>query len=104
MSGNCRMKKILCHFFNSPTVTYLFLLFLYFPVLLFFGLPTGKGRDLRPSSFSSLLKKLSPPKGLPVCVFNLSLYNIRTRQTIRTFLSPLFGRYHTKPMRQIQHS
>jgi hypothetical protein len=21
MSWNCRMKKILCHFFNSPTVT-----------------------------------------------------------------------------------
>ena len=35
----------------------------------FFGCrPTGKGLTRRPSSFSSLLMKLSFPKGLPVCV------------------------------------
>jgi len=51
------------------TVTYLIaFFFVFFVVLFFFGLPTGSGRTRLPSSLSSLLRKLSLPNGLPVCV------------------------------------
>jgi hypothetical protein len=39
----------------------------------FFGLPTGSGRRRRPIARSSLLRKLSPPNGLPVCVREVPL-------------------------------
>jgi len=38
--------------------------------IIFFGLPIGSGRTRRPISFSHLLRKLSLPSGLPVCVFS----------------------------------
>ena len=46
------------------------LLFHFFALLFFFGLPTGNGRTRRPSTLSSLLKKLSLPKGRPVYVLD----------------------------------
>jgi len=48
------------------------LLFHFLAFLFFFGLPTGNGRTRRPSTLSSLLKKLSLPKGRPVYVFERS--------------------------------
>ena len=57
-----------CHSGQSP------ILFSYFDffVRFFLGLPTGSERTRRPSTFSSLLRKLSVPSGLPVCVLSLS--------------------------------
>jgi len=46
------------------------LIFHFFALLFFFGLPTGNGRTRRPSTLSSLLKKLSLPEGRPVYVLD----------------------------------
>ena len=58
------------------------LIFHFFALLFFFGLPTGNGRTRRPSTLSSLLKKASLPKGLPVYVFERSrLTSVSDRST-----------------------
>jgi len=49
----------------------------------FVGLPTGRGRTRRPSSFSSLLRKLSVPSGLPVWV--LARRRVRAVSSIFAF-------------------
>ena len=53
--------------FLAVSQSCVFLCFEFF-VRFFVGLPTGRGRTLRPRSFSSLLRKLSVPSGLPVWV------------------------------------
>ena len=54
--------------FSTAAQSRVFLFCFDFFVRFFVGLPTGSGRTLRPSSFSSLLRKLSVPSGLPVWV------------------------------------
>jgi hypothetical protein len=49
---------------------------LYLAVFFVLGLPTGNGRSRRPRLLSNLLRKLSLPKGLPVCVLPLEHFKI----------------------------
>jgi hypothetical protein len=72
-------------FFNSPTVTYFGLPFFIF--FSFFGLPTGNSLRRQPILHSSLLKKLSPPSGLPVNIYGFATEDTETTELLEFLIS-----------------
>ena len=69
--------------FLAVSQSRVFLFCFDFFVRFFVGLPMGRGRTLRPRSFSSLLRKLSVPSGLPVWV--LARRRVRAVSSIFAF-------------------